>query len=189
MNLQITPRVQPADHYLLGIGVSIFYLAGLCGEARRGTARLTVCLAGVCLLRGLTAVITQASEQTHLPPPNSVVHHGRRGVQGRDVVVQRKVRFCCFFAGNRLARESGGTCTRWMVLAVGGAVTRWPGCASPTPLMIGLHLTVPTLHGRHSCWEARKLTPPATNLPLRVAFLDALPLNLLLITGCGELKA
>lgn len=147
MNLQITPRVQLADHYLLGIRISIFYRAGLCGAARRGMARLTVYLAGVCLLRGVTAVITQASEQTHLPPPNWVVPHGRHGVQCRDVVVQRKVRFCCFFAGNRLARESSVTFTRWMVLAVPGAVTRWPGCASPTPLMIGLRLTAPTLHG------------------------------------------
>lgn len=42
---------------------------------------------------------------------------------------------------------------------------------------------------RHSCWEARKLTPPATDSPLRVALLDALPLNILLITGCWELEA
>lgn len=158
MNLQITPRVQPADHYLLGIGVSIFYQFRLRGGARRGEAghgvtgpALAACLASVCLPRGLTAVITKASEQTHLRPPNSVVPRGRRGVQGHDVVVQRKVRFCCFSTGNRLVRESVGTSARWMALVGGGAVTCWLGCASATLLMIALHLMGPTLHVRRSC--------------------------------------
>lgn len=115
------------------------------------------------------------------PPPNPVVPRGRRGVRGRDVVVRRKARFCCFFTGNRLARESGGTCTRRMVQGAGGAVTCWPG-------RISLLLTVPTLHAHHSCREARK-TSPAAKLLHRETILDSLPLNLPLITGSRELKA
>lgn len=152
------------------------------GSARRDLPYSCV-WRGVCLPRELTAAITQASEQTHLQPPNAVVPRGRGGVQGRDVVVQRKVRFCCFFAGNRLARESGGTCVRWMALTGGGAVTCWRGCASPTPLMIGPHLMAPKLHERHSCSDTRKLTSSAAKITLLVAFLDSLPLNALIITG------
>ncbi|MPC58296.1 hypothetical protein E2C01_052292 [Portunus trituberculatus] len=66
MNLQLTAGEQPANHYLLSIEISKFYLAKDSLVKRHGRPHLTGVFGGsACLLRELTALIIQASEQTH----------------------------------------------------------------------------------------------------------------------------
>lgn len=140
MNLEITPRVQPADHYLLSIGVSIFYLGNGNLVKRRGRTRLTGVLSrGACLPRPLPSKLI----------PDALLGRAARSVwrAGECVVVRRKERFCCFFHGNRLVGERAEN-----VHKIDHSGNRWCGnvlgCASPPPL-IGLHLMASTLHTFH----------------------------------------
>ena len=132
-------------HILLGQWV--------CGEATWQNPPYWVVWQGRLPPAGTDGVNYPSFRANSFPLPYAVVLRGQRGVQGECVVVRRKVRFCCFFAGNRLVRESSAD-----VHKIDHSGGWWrgnvSGCASATLLMIGLLLMARTLHTLY--WRDRR---------------------------------